>query len=380
MMTNAGTKRIFISDIHMGDERSQAGPNPYGWFRKNIPHLANFLNEQLNAQEVAEVVILGDLFDEWVIPTEQDPLTSFRDICNNPSNSPLIDGLRQLAARGILTYVPGNHDMTLSTTDPEGNQNFMQQNFPGIRYQADGVYRRGRLVAEHGHCYCLFNAPGKWTKLPSLLPLGYFLARMGAYKVSKTGIKKDYYDILRDSIKQYRERPTFVEDRFVKEVYEEVAHFAGLKDTDTIDMSGIDGFPTDSVGDIGSLYERLINEWKEKRKDLKWEIALVGDGARELYPAAGHIYSNKGFNIVIFGHTHNWSLELLLFPHAAPEAQVTRFALTFPAIYANSGAWIDKAPCCTYVETWEDAAAGRHYVRVLNYPAKKMLGERSVKL
>jgi hypothetical protein len=29
----ARTKRIFISDIHMGDDRSMNPPNPYGWFK-----------------------------------------------------------------------------------------------------------------------------------------------------------------------------------------------------------------------------------------------------------------------------------------------------------------------------------------------------------
>ena len=61
-MTTAGTKKIFISDIHMGDARSFSGSHPNCWFRSNIPHLANFLNEQLGDPQVAELVILGDLF------------------------------------------------------------------------------------------------------------------------------------------------------------------------------------------------------------------------------------------------------------------------------------------------------------------------------
>jgi len=377
MMTNAGTKRIFISDIHMGDERSQAGPNPYGWFRKNIPHLANFLNEQLNAQEVAEVVILGDLFDEWVIPTEQDPLTSFQDICNNPSNSPVIDDLRQLAARGILTYVPGNHDMTLSTTNPAGNQQFMENTFPGIHYLADGVYRRGRLVAEHGHRYCLFNAADPWTNPPLLLPLGYFISRLVAHKFMTTGTDEDPVNILRKFIIQLKDSLNFIKD-----VYEAVAKDAGLKDADPMDMAGISGFPA-TVGAIGTLYDLLIDNWRQKRSDIDWKTAMYGDGAGDLSPAASHIYfffSGSDQNIVIFGHTHKADLVKHYILEAAPGVPNIHLDLPCRAIYANSGAWVDAAPFCTYVETKEDAEAGRHFVRVLNYPGNTLLQEGFVKI
>jgi UDP-2,3-diacylglucosamine pyrophosphatase LpxH len=379
-MTNAGTKKIFISDIHMGDDRSQEtsqpGRYPYGWFRCNIPKLANFLSEQLNAynaSEVSEVVILGDLFDEWMIPTEQAPLTSFQAICNNPANSPVLKPLRDLAALGILSYVPGNHDMTLSTTNLAGNQEFMEDAFRGIRYLADGVYRQGRLLAEHGHRYCLFNASDNWTNPPSLLPLGYFLSRLVTHKIFTTGTDEDLHDILRKFIIQLKDHPNFV-----NAVYEAVARDAKLNDADHIDMTGIAGFPA-TVGPIGSLYEQLIDNWKKNRQDITWGKALIGDGLGDLSPAADlHFGSDQ--NIVIFGHTHKYDLKPHPFLAAAPEAQVIRFEHPCRAIYANSGAWIDSAPCCTYVETQEDFATRRHYVRVRNYPAKTLLKEGFVKI
>ena len=77
----------------------------------NISYLLNFLNDLLQSQDVAEVVILGDLFDRWVIPADQDPLISFQEIF--AKNSEVITALQQLAEKVILTYVPGNHDMSL---------------------------------------------------------------------------------------------------------------------------------------------------------------------------------------------------------------------------------------------------------------------------
>src|SRR6266567_9430821 len=110
------TKRIFISDIHMGDDRSMLNQTHYGWFVNNIPILAQFLDDQLHSDDVSEVIILGDLFDEWVIPVNLDPLTSYDTICNNPKNAPVITKLQALAAsKDIrLSYVPGNHDMSMN--------------------------------------------------------------------------------------------------------------------------------------------------------------------------------------------------------------------------------------------------------------------------
>jgi UDP-2,3-diacylglucosamine pyrophosphatase LpxH len=67
------------------------------------------LHDQLHAQDVGQVVILGDLFDQWVIPTDLDPLPRLDDICNNPANQSIIDNLKELARSSRLSYVPGNH-------------------------------------------------------------------------------------------------------------------------------------------------------------------------------------------------------------------------------------------------------------------------------
>ena len=61
-MSETGAKKVFISDLHMGDERALHGTDsglPYGWLRANIPLAAEFLEEQLRSDDVEEVVILG---------------------------------------------------------------------------------------------------------------------------------------------------------------------------------------------------------------------------------------------------------------------------------------------------------------------------------
>lgn len=380
-MTTAGNKKIFISDIHMGDARSFAEPHPYGWFRHNIQNLADFLTEQLNAPQVEEVVILGDLFDAWVVPTDEDPLLSVQAICANPNNSPVIKALQELAARHRLTYVPGNHDLTMSSTDLAGTQKILEDTFPGIRFNADpnlphGVYRSGRLVAEHGNRYALFNAADTWTTSPSFLPIGYFLSRLVAYKVSKTGTQEDFHEILRRFVRELKDGLNFIHDLFMA-----VARDAGLQKTDPINMNGIAGFPG-TVGAMAAHYEHLIKNWQQARTDLDWKMALIGD-VKELYPAAAFVYFSlfgADQNIVIFGHTHKADLKKSYLLEVAPTVKDIHLDLPCRSIYANCGAWSDEAPYCTFVETQGDVASKRHYVRVLTYPAKILLQEAFVQL
>ncbi len=234
------------------------------------------------------------------------------------------------------------------------------------------------MVAEHGHRYGLFNAPDTWTNPPSFLPIGYFISRLVAYKVSRTGSDKDFHDILKRFVRKFKDRPNFVKDLFYA-----VAEDAGLTEDSLINMRGIAGFPA-SVRDIGSLYEGLIANWQNERPDLDWKIALIGD-VGDLYPAASHVYfslfGHSDQNIFIFGHTHKVDLKKNYLLKVATEVQDIHLDLPCRSIYANTGTWVDSAPYCTYVETQEDAAAGRHYVRTLAYhPAKTLLQEGFVEL
>src|SRR5208283_2984748 len=234
-------KRIFISDIHMGDKRSTDDPNHYGWFKNNVNLLANFLNDQLNATDVKELVILGDLFDEWVIPIEDNPLTNFADICSNPVNKPVIDRLKTLATNPDikLSYVTGNHDMGMDTAGIAANKEFIEKTtFPGIRYICNsyepwGVCNVGILAAEHGNHYCLFNAPDKLTAKNTFLPIGYFISRIVAHKVKNTGNPEDYHDIIAKFFNKYFKQPDFIEDLFFA-----VAEDAGLTPGDGINLNG----------------------------------------------------------------------------------------------------------------------------------------------
>ena len=73
-------KLIFISDIHMNVDGS------YSWFVNHAPTLAEFLDDVKARDDVAELIILGDLLDDWVSPVKTTPQT-FADILSAGTNA-----------------------------------------------------------------------------------------------------------------------------------------------------------------------------------------------------------------------------------------------------------------------------------------------------
>jgi len=375
------TKRLFISDIHMGDDRSmKATPNPYVWFKKNIPLLAHFLDNQLNTPDVKEVVILGDLFDQWIIPASFDPVTSFDTICSNDANKSVIDNLKALGASSDikLTYVPGNHDMAIDAAGILKMKEFMENTFKGINFICDynvplGRYEAGKLVAEHGNRYCLFNSPDVWTKPDvSFLPLGYFISRMVAYKELMTGSGQHTIDIIVKFIGDSKQ-PDFIEH-----MLDAIAKDCGL-DGGEIQLKDLPGYGgTMTIEEVGRLFSGLKSRWGKLpgAEKVGADLAIESDQG-DLNEAADKtfFYPRSEIKVVIFGHTHTpnmWKGDYDIDTKSdnAPDPDKT----PCPVIYANSGTWVDNARNgCTYVETEE--ADGKLYVRVKEYPSKTVLDD-----
>lgn len=359
-------------------------PNHYGWFKDNIRLLNQFLDDQLKAPDVKEVVILGDLFDTWVIPVNKPPLTKFSNICSNLANKPIIDKLTALAKNSDikLAYVPGNHDMGMNVAGISETKQFMETTFPGIRFFCNstvprGIYTVGTLAAEHGNHYCLFNAPDLWTAKDTFLPLGYFISRIVAYKVLMTGYADDPRDIFFKFLKDYMKRPDFIEDMF-----DAIAKDAGLKPNDSIDVTGIPGYPASiTVDTVGKRFGNLIQKWKNTPGNINVLAAIISD-LEDLSWAASlayfeHFGSNT--NIVIFGHTHIPTMDKQYDPFSDKTAHTSDDPCRY--IYANSGTWVDKGKYgCTYIETEEVSDKKRHYVRVKKYPDNTCIHEGFVKM
>jgi len=373
----AGTKRIFISDLHLCSRRAVTQPPPlhdYGWLNRNARHLGRFLGQLARRDDVAELVILGDLLDDWVVPASHDPgpdpgmASSFEAIVAAEQNRLVVKNLKALAggAGGIrVSYVPGNHDMAVAP-------DFLEAHFPGIRClgQYDpglGVYQAGGIRAEHGHRFCLFNAPDDLTGDAGYLPLGYYISRCEAQDCLIDGDGADYLAVLARVIKELfgagGDIPVAVLAAMAKE--------AGLHPNSRFRMPA--GTPAPSVAEVKARFRGLMARWNASpgHPEVDATQALLAD-AGALENAVWHVYGKtaRKSRVVVCGHTHGYALfagDRHGYVNLAHESELEPPAGGYDFVYANAGAWIDQVKLRTYVETEEDPDAGRHHVRVMKF-------------
>jgi len=364
------TKRIFISDIHMGTEESVT--NKYGWFwTEKAVLLGEFLTQVANDATVAELVIIGDLFDEWVVPYGTSPVTpgsnQFEAIASAPQNQPVIQGLKQLIATSGVTvfYVPGNHDMLIQSGE-------LTAILPGIKPIIDptvtgvGVYHSGSVYAEHGSCYDLFNAPDTYDTLQGAthhLPVGFFVARSQAegvingHPLSQANVFKKIATLWENWNKK---------DPFVTNVYDAIASVSDTKNQ-SIAMNSLDGIDknVENTGDVTGSYGNVYDEWDQHMSDYVCANTAVIGATGVLRPAALLKYhSFFSSNIALFGHTHDAEIKSGWLPETVESKELLTVArdgkhpdqksaleklLNLPEtndsgesgfIYVNTGTWI----------------------------------------
>ncbi len=133
-------------------------------------------------------MILGDLFDEWLIPFDTKPFDGtvsdsseyFHAVRNAPTNASIFDTLAEIAGGGKihLVYVRGNHDMLTDQTT-------LDELLPDVVFKGeiDGLGSYSPLegvMMEHGHRYDFFNSPQQLVNPDHILPPGYFVSRLWA--------------------------------------------------------------------------------------------------------------------------------------------------------------------------------------------------------
>jgi hypothetical protein len=374
---NARTKRIFISDIHMGDERGlKPGGNlyPYVWlYPPRTDMLADFLQTILESADVKELIILGDLFDQWVCPSDFDP-TLYQQVVEASQNLRIIEMLKQIDAHDeiALYYVLGNHDMLL-------DKQFMTSLFPNIHFIGPGANYWSRIqvdgiTAEHGNMFTMFCSPDTWSHPGSRLPLGFFISRVVAYKNAVTGDGTNFLDILAHFISDL-----FKDPELAKDVFEAIAQDSGLELTSMIRMNNLDSFPPQlTVQQVSDIYGKLFVTWGKNTPTGLNSLDGVICEMIGLARAAQEVYFQKNLSpIVVFGHTHKYMLDGYLLEARFPDSISELLPCKY--LYANSGTWINHHPNCTYVET--EIKDGKHYVRLYQYldsGEKKKLKERFI--
>jgi len=356
-LTNSRTAIVCISDIHLGDDRRLT--NRYGWMRNNLPLLTGFLNKIRLSPNVKELVIAGDLFDEWVAPMDVDALngmtsSEFADSIA-AANQEIIDAFNSIIQDGLIkvTYVPGNHDMLVTAED-------IQRIFPGISQARDvkglGTYTpadRPEIIIEHGHRYDFYNAPDPIsnrdiTHTNSLLPPGFFVS-----KIAATSDREKLSPLMKP------EEPT--ENMVNTSQYHYALYWLAwelILSQKTVKESrdakiiktGIDGFTASYAindlipYDIGggtldvNLYKRIQDTWEERQTINLVPVHImtaeaISAGALTIFLDAQALQQyilipSSHKRIVVFGHTH--------------KTIIVKYT-DYKSVYVNTGTWIDSA-------------------------------------
>lgn len=341
--TSGRNSVVCISDIHMGDPRAIA--NGYCWFSKNASALESLLDMALNSPQVRQVVILGDLFDGWVVPYRMTPFDSsngitdsreyFLSVAGNPVNQNVISKLKAIASSGSiqLIYIPGNHDMLLT-------QEVLQEIIPGISWQGDsnglGHYSPlSEIIMEHGHRYDFFNCPQPLSNPGHILPPGYFISRLDAEGLMEKGSSSH------QMLKNGNGDVEFIAAWTAAYEYLKIHYDLNVAaDSANIRMGGIDGYNNLlSFNGVRDMYAANIEDvWPSTEVINAMPVSMpalmaIVNGSTDLSFSASYEYMGSAapnrFKIVAFGHTHNPMLKVY------PEGN------QYTGIYANTGSWVN---------------------------------------
>ncbi|MFH0733788.1 MAG: metallophosphoesterase [bacterium] len=355
--TNERNMIVLISDFHLGADLT------YSECNKNLGALEKLLNMVKEAKNVKELVIAGDLLDEWFVPasvnTYQGKDQSDFVLRIALANKGVIDAFNRIIQAGEIkvTYVPGNHDLTIT------NEN-IELIFPGIHQARDNQQGLGTyspadlpiLAVEHGHRYNFFCAPdpisNKDIAPGSIMPPGYFFTRIAVQHViqhcttagdilpvvtSNTSggesqyLAYFYWSSWKSLISTYP-----VENKFNEKMI--ITNIDGF--TENYSINDFLPYQLTAGGTIDmNLFKGIQDTWKERQ--ILNKVGVEIPTAQAMTKAASNYetdnqaviqYFMNPFNpkrIVVFGHTHVARIDA----YENYKGQ--------KSIYANTGTWID---------------------------------------
>ena len=338
-----------ISDIHMGQQK--AVDSGYCWFGDNKEALEQFLDMVIEKPVFKELVIMGDLFDEWMIPYSISPFDStegvtnrrqyFESIVSASTNSLIFDKLKAIASNPdiLVTYFPGNHDMRIT-------EDIFKSIIPGAQWKSDavglGTYSPASdILLEHGHRYDFFNCPHPLVNEGHILPPGFFVTRLYAQGYMTQGAPKKSYLQTKSSLEF-----DLAWDITMYELDHKYFSMNTDYNADIILMGGVDNYtaPFSYNGAKEMFRKNIEDNWDATQTQNKVPVQLkvyealeAGISLHNLYTVAAKEYMEKSspvnYKLVAFGHTHKATLEV--YPKGS----------NYKSIYANSGTWINDA--CT---------------------------------
>ena len=341
----AGTKRIFISDIHLSSqERYEAKPEKRRARFKPEAHekrLVNFLNKSVleKEKEIKDLVLAGDIFDTWVCPPDEAPPT-FKAIFE--SNPKIMTALKAIANSRINLYcLPGNHDYSLTKAA-------LQSAIPGAIFQKIYSDSQLKLHAEHGNSHVVFNK--SFSKIAGGRPIGYFITRLVEHLGGYVSRFHDLISYSDDAVKLVAGK-----SNFFSLLITALADRAGVKEI-VMNSRG----RTLSIHEINKMYQPLKKEYPPIHALLN--LALEG----ELEDVGDHLCKKKGYKIVIFGHTHKAKIDKDSF-------------LVADRIYANAGCWSQRKAHCVIADIDKKRRARVKLCKVLDTGRPIEIEEEKIK-
>ena len=379
--THEAYRIVVISDLHLGVDDS------FSETVKNKDLIAEFL-ERLVISDIDELVVAGDMLDEWFVPISYEPHNDlgafFEQVAEN--NALIVAAFKKIIQSGIVVaYVPGNHDLLL---DEETLTNLI----PGIVQARDvnglGTYRTGvrsEIVIEHGHRYDSFCAPDTLSNkeitgdYPSFLPPGYFFTRIASTSVAegKSAPQKEFPKIEAPSKEDVEQVNAYTYYNVwlwamttfpIKAEFDEKAIYVGVNGYDN-SFSLSDLFPKVQYdGSISAvLYANAQRRWDEVQQNNR--VASKNPYSEATVGAVDHTFFDKQavkqyfdldptVDVVVFGHSHVPVIDRYVEGYDKEK------------VYANSGTWIDEnliglERCFVVIESGEQFTD----VRLMEYHA-----------
>jgi UDP-2,3-diacylglucosamine pyrophosphatase LpxH len=308
---------VVLSDIHIGTNV------PTCWYQAGVHfrRLAGVLDWIVARQaSVREVIFLGDMFDFWTYEPSRPPPLMRAIIDANPTllgdRGPLARLVK--AFPGQVRLLPGNHDENLTRADIGLlNASLTGSANTGIELVTDP----GRLVVgasgartlfEHGHRWCMFNAPDRKSRW-NQLPVGHFVSRGIAYRVAtkdkgKTAAElpisgngdmdltgKDFWAIW----SKFRKRGDL---NLVAELMQHVTRKTGLAQGAPISMPG---GSRSSLANASDVFRGLFADWERREGTWNAARAAAADATGDdlaWFALRQALLAHA--DLVVMGHTH----------------------------------------------------------------------------
>jgi UDP-2,3-diacylglucosamine pyrophosphatase LpxH len=302
-------KIIVLSDIHIGDN------SPTCWYQTSVheKYLLAILDWVAKDANVSELVLAGDIVDTWTYPFNVKPPSFAAIASKNPNVFGLQGGLAKVldALGGAVTYIPGNHDMSVTEADvasvksPGGyHLRFSRKNYnPG----SDSL-----MLVTHGNDYTMFNAPDLTTRWAPL-PVGHFVTRIIAtYWQSHLPPGKNVSELKDQGYPNGINALSFIQnvlkDQSVSAaLIDVIAGKEGVSESQPIILAN---GSTTTLTEVKAVYNQLFSRWVAENGGDEDGLLVALKAAMADYDASymGWFAQRQAFSsnaqVVVMGHTH----------------------------------------------------------------------------